>query len=687
MKKLFLLTLLLLSSLLFAQKQAVDFQTITASIAIQPVKKQVSGHVDYTFEVSKTLNSIWLNGEAMEITNLSIDSVAVPFTNDKKIISIKHKFESGKSYHLALDYTVSPKKSLYFVGWESQGRKQVWTQGQGKDNSHWLPMYDEQTDKVLFDMYITFDKNYTVISNGLLQETKLLDENTKQWHYKMTKPISTYLLMLAIGNYDKTVAKSASGVLLENYYYPEEKQYVSATYKHNKRIFDFLEKEIGVPFPWDVYRNIPVQDFLYGGMENTSSTIYNESYMVDEIGYNDRNFINVNAHELAHQWFGDYITASESKHHWLHEGFATYYALLAEKEIFGTDYFEAKIHKNAYDIKQESQHDTVPILNGKASSLSFYQKGAWVLYNLNRKIGKSNFDNAIQIYLKKHALGIVETKDFIAVINEVTKQDNQLFFDKWLKNSEIPTDNLANTTYNKTRAYVAKLANNYAKSKAFFIKYNSDKSIHVSIKGALLRNILLLKPNLDKDIIKLVLQSDSAYLHRTLLFSLDTIPQKFIKDVEELLTEKSYTVQEYALSLLWSTNEKGNNKYLDKMKNTYGFSDYNIRTFWLFLASIDPDYDDNRQDYLDELTRYTSPAYRASIRQNAFGYLNAMQYYSPVFFHNLIDASQHFNWRVSSPAQKMLKQIASNPKQLEWLNAYKPILTAKDLEFLARFLK
>jgi aminopeptidase N len=686
MKRLALL-LLLIPKLFFAQNQAVDFKTITATINIEPLKKQVSGHVAYTFEVNKTLDSVWLNAYAMKISNLNVDAIVTPFTNNEKSISIKQKFEPGKTYHLALDYTVSPKKSLYFVGWESQGRKQVWTQGQGKDNSHWLPMYDTQTDKALFDMRIAFDKNYIVISNGLLQETKMLDDATKQWHYQMKKPMSTYLLMLAIGKYEKTVAKSASGVLLENYYYPEEQQYVSATYKHSKRIFDFLEKEIGVAFPWEVYRNIPVQDFLYGGMENTSSTIYNESYMIDEIAYNDHNFINVNAHELAHQWFGDYITASKPKHHWLHEGFATYYALLAEKEIFGNAYFEAKIYKNANNIKQASQHDTVPILNGKASSLSFYQKGAWVLYNLNREIGKENFDKAIQIYLKKHALNIVETKDFITVINDVTQQNKQSFFDKWLKTSQIPNDNLANTPYNKTRAYVHSLANNYAKSKALFIKYSSDNSIHVSIKNALLQNMILLKPNLDNAIIKLVLQGNNPYLHKTWLLSLDDIPKKYIKDIENLLAEKSYPVQEYALSLLWNTMPD-NNKYLDKMKNTYGFSDYNIRVLWLFLASIDPDYHyEDRQDYLDELTAYTSSAYRASIRQNAFEYLNALQAYSPAFFHNLIDASQHFNWRVSSPARKMLKQITVNPKQLEWLNSYKQMLTTKDLEFLKRFLK
>jgi aminopeptidase N len=68
-------------------------------------------------------------------------------------------------------------------------------------------------------------------------------------------------------------------------------------------MFDFLEKEIG-EVPLKVYKQIPVRDFLYAGMENTSATVFSSRYVVDSTGFEDRNYTNVNAHELAHQWFG-----------------------------------------------------------------------------------------------------------------------------------------------------------------------------------------------------------------------------------------------------------------------------------------------------------------------------------------------------------------------------------------------
>ena len=149
--------------------------------------------------------------------------------------------------------------------------------------------------------------------------------------------------------------------------------------------------------------------------------------MVDSIGFEDRNYTNVNAHELAHQWFGDLITAESGKHHWLQEGFATYYALLAEREIYGEDYFYSKLYESAQQLKFASRTDTIPVLNAKASSLTFYQKGAWALFVLHEAIGDKAFKKAVKRYLKKHAFQTVNTQDFFDEIKKVSDFDLDKF--------------------------------------------------------------------------------------------------------------------------------------------------------------------------------------------------------------------------------------------------------------------
>ena len=130
-------------------------------------------------------------------------------------------------------------------------------------------------------------------------------------------------------------------------------------------MFDFLEEEIGVRYPWQNYKQVPVKDFLYAGMENTSATIFSDAFVVDSTAFVDKNYVNVNAHELAHQWFGDLVTETHGTHHWLQEGFATYYALLAEKDIFGDDYYYHKLYETSQQLVKAQETDTIPLMNSK----------------------------------------------------------------------------------------------------------------------------------------------------------------------------------------------------------------------------------------------------------------------------------------------------------------------------------
>ena len=91
---------------------------------------------------------------------------------------------------------------------------------------------------------------------------------------------------------------------------------------------------------------------MYSGMENTTSTIFNQNFVVDDIAAFDRSYVNVNAHEMAHQWFGNLITAKNLEDHWLQEGFGTYYALIAEREIYGAEHFYWKL----YEMAEKIQH-------------------------------------------------------------------------------------------------------------------------------------------------------------------------------------------------------------------------------------------------------------------------------------------------------------------------------------------
>ncbi|MEO8515766.1 MAG: M1 family metallopeptidase, partial [Flavobacterium sp.] len=410
--------LLFITSLAFAQQtQKVDFTSMQGFLKPNSIDKTISGKVIYQFNVKTVIDTIKIDAHKMEFSSVFINNKEVKFKNSGKQLQLFEGFKKGKNI-LTFEYKATPSQTLYFTGQDEN--LQIWTQGQGKYTSYWLPSFDDVNEKVVFNLSIEYRNDFEVISNGNLVDVVGNSKgNIMTWRYEMQDPMSSYLVMMAIGKFVKKTSVSKSGIPLEWYLKPVDHEKFATTYKYSTEIFDFFEKEIGVKYPWKIYKQIPITDFLYAGMENTSATIFAQDYVVDEIGFNDRAYYNVNAHELAHQWFGDLVTAKSGKDHWLQEGFATYYSLLAEKEIFGEDHFNFQLLQLAEELKDAAKTDTIPILNAKASSLTFYKKGAWALHVLRTEIGDKNFKKAVKNYLKKYKFKNVTTDDFLAEIKKV----------------------------------------------------------------------------------------------------------------------------------------------------------------------------------------------------------------------------------------------------------------------------
>ncbi|MBL4662929.1 MAG: hypothetical protein JKY22_05100 [Flavobacteriaceae bacterium] len=320
------------------QIETADFIRIGGNIEVYPSQERVVGNLIVQFKVLQKTDSVFMDAVNMKV--LANLSKGVTVSSSEKKIWFVGDFEAGKEYVAEFSYETYPKQTFYFT------RDQFWTQGQGKYTSHWLPSLDDMNDKIEFDMEYTISNRNPVIANGEMYNVESVGEKAT-WSFDMQHPMASYLVAVASGDFIEKKLTSASGVPMELYIRSEDSLKIEPTFRYSKEVFDFLETEIGVPYPWVDYKQVPVRDFLYAGMENTTATIFSEAFVVDSIGYNDRNYVNVNAHELAHQWFGNLVTETEGTHHWLHEGFATYYALLAGREIFGDDYYYWKLLQTA----------------------------------------------------------------------------------------------------------------------------------------------------------------------------------------------------------------------------------------------------------------------------------------------------------------------------------------------------
>ncbi|HTL82579.1 MAG TPA: M1 family metallopeptidase, partial [Bacteroidia bacterium] len=293
------------------------------------------------------------------------------------------------------------------------------------------------------DLTATFDAAYKVLSNGNKIEERLNKDGTKTWHYRLSKPFAPYLVMLGIGMYDIKETKSKSGVPMHLYYYPDWKDRVETTYQYSEQMIDFYENEIGVKYPWPSYSQLPVQEFMYGAMENVSATVYGDFLFVDKRSNWDRSYVSVNAHELAHQWFGDYVTAKSDAHHWLQESFATYYDALFEESIWGEDHFKWGMRDNQNSALAEGKNNDLPIAHSQAGSARHYPKGAFVLNMLKYVVGgKEEYNRAIKKYLDAHAYSNVTSDDLLAAFEESTGMSLHWFWDEWVYRGGEPEYNV-----------------------------------------------------------------------------------------------------------------------------------------------------------------------------------------------------------------------------------------------------
>ncbi|QXP54741.1 M1 family metallopeptidase [Cellulophaga sp. HaHa_2_95] len=696
MRHLFLSFCLFLAITLSAQEQkSVDFISGDLSITVFPEQKQVNGTVTYTFDILKPVDSIFLDAKNINFTALKLNGKKVKYVNDEKHIIIKKRFKKGKSQTLHLSYEVQPTQTVYFIGWEDDAskNKQIWTQGQGKYTSHWLPSFDDMNEKVVFDTEITFDSTYQVIASGKLIDAKKNANDITTWSYDMKQPMSSYLLAFAIAKYDKKTVASNRGVPLELFYYPEDSIKFEPTYRYSKEIFDFLEREIGLDYPWQNYKQVPVKDFLYAGMENTTTTIFSDGYMIDSIAFVDKNYININAHELAHQWFGNLVTEANGQHHWLQEGFATYYAQLAEKELFGSEYHFWKLFDTAETLTQQSKEGKGESLkNPKASSLTFYEKGAWALALLKEEVGTASFKKGIQNYLEKYKFKNVKINDFLVEIEKASGQSLNDYDDIWLGDTEFPMavafDYLKNNSssisdFISLQESINKVADK--KVQLSLIENAYDESNSIEFKKRL---ILTYAELFSIDFMKKIIASNDLMLRQALSLKTIQIPSELQTDFESLLEDQSYSTIENSLYRLFLNFPEQRKTYLDQTKDIIGFSDKNVRLLWLTLALVTEDYNSLKtKDYFDELGSYTQEQYDPKTREAAFQYLFQTFGLTDTNLGDLAKASIHHSWQFKKFARALFDELLKDEAYKDRIIALLPELNEKEKLYLTSKLE
>ncbi|MGB7924159.1 MAG: M1 family aminopeptidase [Pyrinomonadaceae bacterium] len=316
--------------------------------------------------------------------------------------------------------------------------RQIWSQGEAETNHLWFPCYDHPNDFATTEMIATVEKPLMVVSNGRLLETKGNKDNTRTFHWKMEQPHASYLTSIVVGEY-AAVEESYQGIPVITYVYPNEVEEGKVTAARLDEMVKFFSEKTGVKYPYAKYAQTVARDFG-GGMENITATTQTDHMIHDARTELDQTQDGLQSHELAHQWFGNYVTCRTWADLWLNEGFATYFEALWTEHHLGRDEFLYRDVKENQDSYYSTWKQGVrrPIVTNNYrnpdalfDAYSYPRAGA-VLHMLHVTLGDEKWWRSLNHYLRKHAHQPVQTEQLRIAIEEATGEPLDWFFEEWV---------------------------------------------------------------------------------------------------------------------------------------------------------------------------------------------------------------------------------------------------------------
>ena len=410
-------------------------------------KKKVAGTATLTIKrIDIEATEIILDAIGFEIFRVTLGKKEAKYVYDGSTLAVSIPPGTDDAA-LSVIYSATPRRGLFFLEPDvhvPDRPRQVWSQCQEEDARHWIPCHDKPHVKMTTEMAIRVPNGFYVLSNGELVDSKTPRDGPWSFHWKMTAPHPSYLLTLVAGEFDEITAKAGKVPL--QYLVPKGRQKDGErTFARTPEMVRFFGEKTGVPYPWNKYAQVVVSDFVFGGMENTTATTLYEHILLDERAAIDVTSDDLIAHELAHQWFGDYVTCRDWSEGWLNEGFATFMEHVWQEKHLGQDEYDyaIKADLDAYVSEAVGRYRRPIVCQDYDAPLDLfdrhlYEKGGLVLHMLRLDLGEDVFWRGVRLYLQRFARSVVETRDLQRALEEVSGRSLGRFFEQWIYKAGHP---------------------------------------------------------------------------------------------------------------------------------------------------------------------------------------------------------------------------------------------------------
>jgi len=429
----------------YERQSAIDVISYDYTLLLSDSTDVIKGSADIAIRFTASTQDLWLelanedkNDLGMQLKEFSCKEADAGYEHQKNRINIHlpQKANAGDTIHFFMRYEGVPADGLY-ISQNQYGQRTFFGDNWPNRAHQWLPCIDHPSEKATVSFRVFSPYKYQVVANGRLVEETNWDDSYRLSHWEEKTPISMKIAVIGVAPFAVRYERDVAGIPLSSWVYNRNREAGFIDYAEAEKVLSYFISLLG-PFPYEKLANVQ-STTRYGGMENASCIFYNEKYIS---GKQDQE--EILAHEIAHQWFGDYVTEKDWLHIWLSEGFATFMEAHYLEYSQGPAAYALKLTNDRDKIIGDSNTLKTPILLREIKNYNSllntnsYEKSGWILYMLRLKIGEEKFWKGLRNYLTKFAHANVLSQDFIQVMQESCGENLQNFFDQWLLQAGIP---------------------------------------------------------------------------------------------------------------------------------------------------------------------------------------------------------------------------------------------------------
>ena len=439
----------------YARSKDYDLQHSKIALKFDVEQRKVIGDVTHTLSVVKdNTGKLVFDSVGLTIESVTLNRMAVKFETSatKLIVPLATAAKKGDKFEVEIKYQGKTSKGLYFILPDKDYPHQateIWSQGESEDTRYYIPTYDYPNDRLTTETILTVPASWITVANGKLVGVKDAGNGMKTWDWQESLPSSTYLITVVAGEFDEV--KDLWRGKPVTYYAPKGRgDRLKINYQRTPQMMELFSKKLGVDYPWEKYAQAMVDDFVAGGMENSSATTNTSSslvhpQLVPEYTTGEDGLI---SHELGHQWFGDLVTCKDWGNIWLNESFATFMEFVWMEGYYPKEESEFERWSGVREWFEQADLWTKPLVRHDFDDSSefdgnAYGKGGLVLYMLRHQLGDEAFYRGLKHYLEANRGKNVVTADLVKAIEEETHSNVDQFFTQWVYGAGAPKFDLS----------------------------------------------------------------------------------------------------------------------------------------------------------------------------------------------------------------------------------------------------